>query len=119
MWFNPAEPGWGVNLDEQDQTLFLTWYTYDASGRALWLTAQLARQRDGRFKGALTRALGGTPFDRIAGPATTFPLPVVGNATISFSDGERARFDYTLDGAAQSKPLTRFVYAGPEQTECT
>jgi predicted dienelactone hydrolase len=118
MWFNPAEPGWGVNLDEQDQTLFLTWYTYDASGRALWLTAQLARQRDGRFTGALTRALGGTPFDRIAGPATTFPLPVVGNATISFSDGERARFDYTLDGAAQSKPLTRFVYAGPAQTEC-
>src|SRR5206468_7183255 len=38
-WRSPAgsENGWGVNITHQGDILFATWFTYDASGRGLWL----------------------------------------------------------------------------------
>lgn len=118
IWWNPREPGWGVYLTEQDNTLVLTWYTYGADRQPLWLLATLARQPDGSFRGALTRASSGTPFDQISGAATSFPVPVVGTAAVEFIDGERALFRYALDGVSQSKDIERYVYAGPEHSDC-
>ncbi len=117
-WWNPAESGWGIQFIESDNRIFLAWYTYASDGKPMWITGLLDRQADGRYTGALNRPLAGTPFAMIAGPATTFPLPEVGSASLSFSDGERGTFAYTLDGIAQSKPIERFVYAGPTQTLC-
>ncbi len=42
LWWNPAESGWGVNLAHQGDLIYLTWYMYDASGKASWL-AMLAK----------------------------------------------------------------------------
>ena len=42
LWYAaPAESesGWGVNLTQQGSTIFATWFTYDASGNPLWLSA--------------------------------------------------------------------------------
>ena len=84
----------------------------------MWVTALLTRQSDGRYSGALNRPQSGTPFAQISGPATSFPVPTVGSATLSFSNGERGSFSYTLDGITQQKSIERFVYAGPTQSVC-
>ena len=111
IWWNPNESGWGLSLTEQDRTLVVTWYTYGNDGKPMWLLGALTRDAQGAFAGALTRPLSGTPFDRINGPATSFPVPTVGSARVEFVDGERAVFRYTLDGISQSKDIERLVYS--------
>ena len=117
-WWNPAESGWGIQFVESGNLIFLAWYTYANDGNPMWVTGLLTRQADGRYTGSLNRAASGVPFSMINGPATTFPVPTVGNAALIFSNGERGTFTYTLDGVTQQKPIERFVYAGPTQTVC-
>lgn len=118
-WAAPGEDGWGVHLTEfRSGLLFAVWYTYAADRRALWMTSLLTRQPDGGFIGPVFRAASGVPFDRIDGPATSFPIPRVGDAWLRFSDGENARFDYALDGASVSKPLVRVRFAPDPVSEC-
>jgi CubicO group peptidase (beta-lactamase class C family) len=118
IWWNPNESGWGLYLTEQERTLAVTWYTYGLDGQAMWLLAALTRDAEGVFSGVLTRAQSGTPFDRITGPATSFPVPTVGSARVEFIDGERAVFRYTLDGVSQSKDIERLVYAASGLSDC-
>ncbi|HEX8738685.1 MAG TPA: S8 family peptidase, partial [Casimicrobiaceae bacterium] len=39
-WASPAgsESGWGLNVAHQGNIIFATWFTYDTSGKALWLS---------------------------------------------------------------------------------
>jgi CubicO group peptidase (beta-lactamase class C family) len=118
IWWNPLEPGWGLYLWEQDETLVVVWYTYASDGAPMWLLGALARDAEGRFRGTLTRPVSGIPFDRISGAATSFPVPTVGTMAVEFVDGQRALVRTTLDGVAQVKDIERFVYAGPGLSEC-
>ena len=40
FWNAPAgsESGWGINFAHQGDVIFATWFTYDATGKALWLS---------------------------------------------------------------------------------
>ncbi len=118
IWWNQAEPGWGIYLTEAGNLIFLSWYTYASDGKAMWITGLLTRGSNGEFTGALNRPNAGTPFSQITGPATTFPVPEVGSATLNFSNGETATFTYTLDGITQQKPIVRVQYSGPERSVC-
>jgi hypothetical protein len=118
IWWKESEPGWSIYLTESGNYIFLTWYTYANDGKPMWVTGLLTKGSDGVFRGSLNRPSAGTPFNNISGPSTTFPVPEVGNASISFSDGETAVFNYTLDGISQQKAITRTVYSGPERSVC-
>ncbi len=110
LWWNPREPGWGLTLTQQGDTLVAAWYTFGAGGRDQWLIASsLARQPDGSYAGALTRALSGTPLAAIAGPATSFPVPEAGSARLRFSDGEHGIFEYSVDGVTRRKAIARLA----------
>ena len=39
-WADPAgsESGWGINFAHQGDVIFATWFTYDATGKAWWLS---------------------------------------------------------------------------------
>ncbi|MGE5089613.1 MAG: hypothetical protein ACM3QY_10845, partial [Candidatus Levyibacteriota bacterium] len=39
-WAAPAgsESGWGINFAHQGDVIFATWFTYDATGKAWWLS---------------------------------------------------------------------------------
>jgi hypothetical protein len=115
LWWNsPAgsESGWGINFAHQGDTLFATWFTYDADGSTLWMVVAAAKVGNGVYSGALYRASGPSfdalPFDpsRVAGTA-------VGTATFTFVDNANATFTYTIGGATQTKSLTREVFASP------
>lgn len=36
LWWNAAESGWGVTLNQDAGMIFATWYIYDASGSPVW-----------------------------------------------------------------------------------
>jgi hypothetical protein len=116
LWWNPSEAGWGLTLSHQGDIIFVLWYTYGAGGRDQWISASaMTRQADGSYAGALQRPDSGVPLAQIAGPATTFPVPDIGSASLSFSNGENGSFSYTIDGVTQNKAIERFVVVGADQ----
>ena len=110
LWWNASESGWGLNVAHQGDILFTTWFTYEAGGRGQWLSGALVRQPTGEFTGSLYRTTG-TPFNLINGSPVTATQVSVGSLTLTFSDGEHARMDYSVDGVAQSKSIARDVFA--------
>jgi hypothetical protein len=114
-WRSPAgsESGWGVNIAHQGDTLFATWFTYDPSGKGMWLVMPNGAKRGaGSYSGALYTTTGpafnASPWD----PAQVVANQV-GTATFTFTDSSDGTFAYTVDAITQSKPITRQVYAAP------
>ena len=115
LWWNaPAgsESGWGINLTHQGNVIFATWFTYDLDGMPLWLSATLDKATGSTYAGTLYRTTGpafnATPFD----PAKVVPT-AVGAASLTFANGNRGIFSYTVNGIAQSKAITRQVFRSP------
>jgi hypothetical protein len=113
-WAAPGgfESGWGINLTHQGDTIFSTWFTYDADGSPLWLSATAAKTAPGVYSGTLFRTMGpafsAVPF-LSAGVART----EVGNLTLNFTNGTSATFTYTAFGVTQSKAITRQIFNAP------
>lgn len=117
-WRSPAasEAGWGINLIQQGNTIFLSWFTYDATGKGMWIYgSSLARTTGNTFVGDLARNTGNA-FSSSPWNSTTVHPAAVGTATITFTDAANGTFSYTVDGVAQAKPITRFVYGSPVTT---
>jgi serine protease len=115
LWWNAppgSESGWGINLAHQGSVIFATWFTYDASGNPTWLSATATNVAPNAYAGTLYRSSGprfnAVPFD----PADVAYTPV-GNATLTFADGNNATFAYTVDGISQTKSITRQVFRAP------
>jgi len=113
-WAAPAgvESGWGINLTEQSNEIFGTWFTYDVDGTPLWLSVLATNTGPGVYSGPLMRTRGpafsAVPFD----PAKVTATPA-GTATFTFSDGAHATFAYTVNGVSQAKAITREVFVNP------
>jgi hypothetical protein len=115
-WRAPAgsESGWGINFAHQDDTIFATWFTYRDDGRPRWFAAELARTGAETFSGSVFTTTGppfGGPFD----PAQVVET-VVGSMTVTFGDASTGTFAWTVDGVAQTKAITRQVFASPVPT---
>ena len=113
VWWKESESGWGVSIIHQGDLIFIAWYTYGSDGKPMWVTGLATKQANGSYSGDLNRPASGVAFNLINGPATTFPVPVVGSFSLSFSNGETGTFTYTLDGVTQSKAITRLVFVPP------
>jgi hypothetical protein len=113
LWWRASESGWGVNIAHQGDTLFATWFTYDAAGKGLWLVmSNAAKTSDGHYAGKIYSATG-PAFDAPSWDANSVRATEVGSATFSFNDGAHGTFAYTVGGVAQSKPIERMVYSSP------
>jgi serine protease len=109
LWWNaPAgsESGWGINVSQQGDVLFVTWFTYAADGSAWWLVMRGDRVAPNTYQGTLYGGTGppyyATPFD----PAQVAATPV-GTATLAFANQAQATFGYTVKGVSQVKQLVR------------
>lgn len=114
LWWNPAEPGWGVNLSHQSQTIFATLFTYAGDGNPLWLVASnLALQSNGEYRGTLYR-VAGPPFRQVPwGPVS---VAEVGGMALAFDDAGKGRLSYTYANVTVDKPIERQVFASPVPT---
>lgn len=107
LWWNPRESGWGINFTHQSDIIFATLFTYDTSGKGLWLVASsMARQADGTFSGTLY-TVKGPQF----GTAWTSATPTsVGTMSVKFSSGEAGTLTYTYNGVTVIKQIQRQVF---------
>ncbi len=107
-WANPpgSESGWGINLAHQGDVIFLTWFTYDSTGKAWWLSMTANKTAQGSYGGKLYRTNGEPFFSLFTNPASA---TAVGTATLTFGSPTTATFAYQVsDGAnvaTQSKPI--------------
>jgi hypothetical protein len=114
LWWNPAESGWGVNLNHQGNIIFATLFTYDSSGAPTWLVmSNGARQADGSYQGDLYQ-LRGTPFSAASWSAPS--LSTVGTMKLAFSDNNDATLTYTFNGTQVTKSITRQPFASTAPT---
>jgi len=113
-WAAPAgvEAGWGVNLTEESNTIFATWFTYDLDGTPMWLSVTAANTVPGAFMGTLYRTAG-PAFNAVPFNPANVVLTAVGTASFTFSDGNDASFAYTVNGISQTKAITREVFQSP------
>ena len=118
LWWNApggSESGWGINFAHQEDVIFTTWFTYDATGKPWWLSMSAVKNAGNAYAGTLyeTRgpAFNATPFN----PALVTNL-AVGSATLTFADVNNGTFAYTVNGIAQSKSITRQLFATPVPT---
>ena len=111
LWWNPSESGWGVNLAHQGNILFATLYTYDVSGKALWLSMSKGDLVGPRtYSGALYRSTG-PAFN--ANPWSAYALTPVGTMTFAFIDGKTGSMTYSVNGVQVIKQIRRFEFSNP------
>jgi serine protease len=113
LWWNAppgSEAGWGVSVAHQGDTIFATWFTYDAAGKAWWLSMTAPKVADRTYAGTLNATRGpafsASPFD----PNAVSVSPV-GSATLTFDDVDNGSFAYTVNEVTQTKSITKQVFA--------
>lgn len=118
LWFNPQEPGWGVQVTEQVETAFVTFYTYGADGKPTWFVASdaqvIAYSGAGGFplySGTLYKTEGtfhGQPYQ----PGASRVIPV-GTLQLEVLGKDRMRVHYTAEGVSGVKEVQRLAVAQP------
>lgn len=114
LWWNEQEDGWGVNVVQQGEILFLTFFIYGVDNAARWVVAPAmapaSPQPAGatRFTGELYQTAGpwfGAPFN--PGAVTR---AIVGTATITFDSPDTATLSYTVGGTPVVKAIRRQAF---------
>ena len=115
LWWRSGgtESGWGMNITHQGNTMFITWFTYDADGKGLWLVASnVYRNGDGSYSGKLYRTTG-PAFNAAAWNPAAVGATEVGTVHLAFSDAANGTFTSNVNGISRAKPITRQHFANP------
>jgi hypothetical protein len=112
-WASPAasESGWGINFAHQGDTIFASWFTYDAGGKGLWLVMTAVKTAPGTYTGTLYTTTG-PAFNAVPFNPANVVATAVGNGTLTFTDANTGTFSYTVNGISQVKAVTHQVF-GP------
>lgn len=110
LWWNPLEDGWGLQIVQQADTLFLTWFIYNSTGQPTWVVSDgVARVSSSPpnvvYRGRVVAATG-TFFGAPIWSGIT-PRVVGTDVTLSFTGARAGTITYTVDGVTVSKPITR------------
>ena len=112
LWWNPNESGWGINISQQGDVMFATWFIYSAGNQPTWVflsRADRAGAAGNIFAGDLFQAVG-TPFAVVPfAPLRNEDITRVGTASLVFSDARTGTLTYTVNGAQVVKQITRQV----------
>jgi glucose/arabinose dehydrogenase len=108
-WVGPAENGWGINLSQQERTLFAVWYTYDAAGNTTWFVMSGGNWFGSVYSGLLYTATS-SPWAGVPYNPRQFSARWVGQISFNFQDASNATMTYTVDGITQSKTISRFRF---------
>ena len=105
LWWNPAEPGWGVNFVQADSFVFATFFVYGPDNKPVWYTAQMIRDSNGIYKGPLYLSSGtyyGAPYN-----ATQRDTDQVGSASFAPANEFSSSLTYTVNAVTVAKLLQR------------
>lgn len=106
-WGGPAQNGWGVAVLQQYKTLFLVWFTYDATGAPTWFVMPggswtTLDTYSGRVYRASSMAWLGATYD-----PGVFHTTDVGSFALKFNASDAATLTYAIEGRTGSIPLSR------------
>jgi hypothetical protein len=106
IWYSPTESGWGVNIVQANDFLFLSFFLYDENTMPTWYSGQLSF--DGtRYSGGLY-ASRGSYWAGTWNPAQHPPAALVGNASVTLLGPYDAVLRYTVTGFPEkTKNITR------------
>jgi len=110
LWWNPSEPGWGMNVIHQNGIIFATLYVYDAAGTPHFFSGSETRGTGTSFTGPLYETRG-TNFAVNPYNAGAYGASAVGTITINFSTANSGTLTYNVGGTNVSKSITRFAFA--------
>jgi len=113
FWYNPNESGWGVNVAQQGEVLFVTVFVYDEQKRPQWFVASSVKDTgNGVFSGTLYRTSGPT-FGGAFDP-NLVQDQAVGTLTlqyaVNFGGQASLQLGYTVNGVAVTKGVTRLTW---------
>ena len=114
LWYaGEAERGWGVNITHQGDILFATWFTYDSSGRGMWIVGPRMERTSGNvFAGSLFRTTGPAFNANPWNPASVTASPV-GTGTFTFTSQGAGTFSYVVNGISQTRNIVRQAFGSP------
>ena len=111
LWWNPDESGWGINISQQGDVLFATWFIYGANSQPTWIFLSNAKRSGAlgnTFIGEIAQAISGSPFSAVPFVPSTFAnFRQVGSAKFVFSDARTGSLEYAIDGVTVIKQITR------------
>jgi hypothetical protein len=111
LWFTASEPGHGLYIVQNGETLFLTMFVYGGDTLPRWYYASDIRPVNGsntQWTGQLVRSTG-TSFASPWNPAQLFTT-VVGNVTLNFTSPSQATMTFTVDNIPVTQQITRFTF---------
>ncbi len=115
-WYNPSEEGSGMSLEIQGSLMFLALYSYDGTGKSLWLTTDGSMSNGSEFNGALKQWTGWP----LAGAPGAFNFSTAGSIAVSFSSANQARVTISYNGAQVTKDMVKFldsISPGPKEVQ--
>ena len=110
LWWVPSESGWGANISQQSDTMFVTIFVYGPSGQPIWFVATLDylfAAPDGSlvWSGDLYQTAGawfGTTWN-----PSLYTSQKVGTATFRAALVAQATLTYSVDGIVVTKQIER------------
>jgi hypothetical protein len=117
-WKSPAnsESGWGINIAQQGNIMFATWFTYGADGRGMWLVASDVRETaPGMWMGELFSTTG-PAFSSASWDVTKVKATSVGSIMFMFDGMSSGTLTATVNGKTITKTITREIFASPAST---
>ena len=110
-WASPAasESGWGINFAHQGDTIFASWFTYDLTGKGLWLVMTAVKSAPNIYTGKLYTTTG-PAFNAVPFVPAQVVATEAGSGTLTFTDANNASFNYTVNGTTQTKAITHQVF---------
>jgi hypothetical protein len=108
IWWNANESGWGLNITQQGDIIFATWYVQGTDGAPTWFTAVARKSGNEVFNGAVSTARG--PWYGAAWNPSAVSVATLGSATFTFTDKKTLNLQYTANSGVVTKTLTRFTY---------
>ena len=109
-WWNPAQSGMGLNVGQQNDTVFVAWFNYGDDTKASFLTMGGVLSGN-TLTGPLYRGTGPAPGSNY-NPALV-KQAAVGTATLTFNSNTDATLNYSYDNKSGSMALQRFSFASP------
>jgi hypothetical protein len=110
LWWNPTESGWGANITQQADTLFVTLFVYGQNAAPAWYSGTLTFAGDGingqkTFTGDLYETHG--PWFGAAFNPSNVTYRKVGTATFASNNTVTGVLQYSVDGTIVTKNVQR------------
>jgi len=105
LWYNPSESGWGINMIQQQNTLFMTLFVYGSDGRSRFYVASGATRTATGFSGPLYETNG--PHFGGAFNSGLVNIRQVGTITFTPAVWYRGELTYSIDGVSVTKTIER------------